>query len=243
MNPQIEMERWLRKTVNTGRVASILGAFGLLVLAAGVLFVTFWIAYFVIFLAVNWIVPLSPAVHLGLTAVAMVLLFIGNALTDRRYLESVSFTTGTFADKPVTIYVPGVGLGSTINPLAIDSAQSYVKTIANILCTGPRLLTAVPRLLGRARRFSGLDIEGCAAVLAHLANEDGRVPFAKLAAEIPAGHDVSDVLTQLREIDGVMVLKSEPPGMSLGTELRKELRKVVLKRKRKGQSREGQAQP
>src|SRR5439155_5441766 len=142
----------------------------------------------------------------GASAAVLALLFVGNATTDRRYLETLSFTTGTFHDRPVTIYVPLVGAGSTINPLAPDTVHSFVKLITSVLYTGPSLATAAVRVLARARRLAAVDVEGCAAVLAFLAARDGRVPVGEVVPAVPAGHDGAAVMTQLQEIDGVMLL-------------------------------------
>jgi hypothetical protein len=78
--------------------------------------------------------------------------------------------------------------------------------------------------LGRARQLSSLDAEGCAAVLTLLAKKGGRVPFTDLIPAVPAGHDPEAVLEQVQVIDGVMVLPSEPAGMTLVSELRSEIR-------------------
>jgi hypothetical protein len=160
-----------------------------------------------------------------LSGAVLALLFIGNATTDRRDLEKLSFTTGTAHGKPVSIYVPGVGLGSTINPLAPESIHSFAKMITSILFLGPRLATEGFRSFALAGRLAGLDIAGCAAVLAALAGKDGPVPFAELVPAIPAGHDLTTVLTQVQEIEGVRLVTSEPAGLSLFSDLRQQLRK------------------
>jgi hypothetical protein len=105
--------------------------------------------------------------------------------------------------------------------------------IASILCTGPRLATAAFGVLGKVRRLAAVDVPGCAGVLAFLAGQDGRVPFAEVVPAVPPGHNVAAVLTQLQEIDGVMVLKSEPPGLSLTSDCRAELRPLLPKRRQK----------
>jgi hypothetical protein len=214
----------LDSTIKARSASLLFGSVGLLLLSALALFVTFWVVYLVIYFGFDWIFHMSHTVRLWVSAGFVLLLFIGNATTDRGYLESYSFTTGTSSDRVVTIDIPGVVSGSTLNPLAPDSAHSYVKMITLVLYTGPRLVSNAFQLWRRAGRLRGIDQEACAAVLAFLAASDSKVPFAEVATVIPRGHDVAVVLEQLHEIDGVLFLKAEPAGLSLLSDFRDELR-------------------
>jgi len=215
---------WLARHIRGRITLLLLGSAGQFLLALAVLFVTFWVVYGVFWLGFNWLIPVTHATRVWVSLVVVGLLFVGNATTDREYLESYSFTTGTHNPKPVSITIPGIGVGSTVNPLAPDSAHSYVKMITSVLYTGPRLVTASFRFLARAFRLRGMDREGCAAALAFLAAQDGRVPFQEVAEAIPRGHDVCAVLEQLHEVEGVRFLKSDPAGLSLMSDFRQELR-------------------
>jgi hypothetical protein len=234
MNRSQAVETWLKQKTRTLAAGNSAAAIGLFLLAILLLFVTFWIIYAVIYLGFNWLIPHSHVTRLWISGLVLVLLFVGNATTDRQYLETYSFTTGTHSDTPVSINIPFVGEGSTINPLAPDSAHSYVKMITSALYCGPRQVTTGLRLLGRARRLSRIDVPGSAAVLAFLATKDARVPFEEIVPVIPAGHNVAAVLEQLHEIDGVLfLLKSEPAGLSLVSDCRDELRKLNPVRRKK----------
>ena len=123
----------------------------------------------------------------------------------------------------MSIYVPTVGMASTINPLAPDSAHSLVKVITIFLYTGPRLVTGAMRMCGRARRFRQMDLVGEAAVLELLYRKDKRVPFEEIAAAVPPGHYVGAIVQQLRELDAVLFLKSAPPGLALTSDFRLEM--------------------
>jgi len=107
--------------------------------AAFFLLVTYWLIYAALLLGFRWIIPHSHDTRLILSGAGLLILFIGNARTSRQYLESLSFTTGTASEEVVTIYIPGVGLGSNVNPLAPDSIHSNVKLITTGLFCGPRL--------------------------------------------------------------------------------------------------------
>jgi hypothetical protein len=221
--PTQALATWLDGYIKTRSASLLLGSLGLLLLGAVVLFVTFWVVYLVIYLGFDWIFHMSHTVRLWVSAGFMLLLFIGNATTDREYLETYSFTPGTSSDKVVHIDIPGVVSGSTVNPLAPDSAHSYVKIITSVLYGGPRLVSNAWQLLRRVQRLRGLDRDACTAVLALLAASDGKVPFTEIASAIPRGHDVATVLERLRDIDGVLFLKAEPAGLSLLSDFREEL--------------------
>jgi hypothetical protein len=217
---------WLSKKTTGMTGWLLLGSLGQFLFALAVLFVTFWIIYAVIWLGFNWLVPIAHVTRMWISLAVLALLFVGNATTDRAYLQKYSFTTGTFNEEPVSFYVPGVGLGSTINPLAPESVHSYAKMVTNALYLGPRLVTGSFRMLARALRLRGIDREGCAAALTFLMKQDARVPFKEVAEAIPSGHDVCAVFEQLHEFDGVMFLKSKPAGLSLLSDFREELRSL-----------------
>jgi hypothetical protein len=215
---------WLAKETRERTVLLLLGSLGQLLLGVFALFITFCVIYAVLWLGLGWLIPLSHTARVWISLAVLALLFVGNATTDRAYLESYSFTVGFGNDKPVTFSIPG--MGSMVNPLAPDSAHSYVKMITNALYLGPRRVTDAICIFCRARQLRGIDREGCAAALVFLAEQDGRVPFQAVAAAIPRGHNVCAVLEQLHELHGVMFLKSEPPGVTLLSDFREELRNL-----------------
>jgi len=216
------VQRWFAETMATERRNAI----GVAVAgAAGGLFaylLTFAFTYGVIFFISLTLLHWSLAVCFWITAALMVALFFGNLTTAREYLESYSFTTGTASDKVVTFYVPQVGVVSNINPLAPDSAHSYLKMFVSILYTGPRLLMGAVHNLRRAKRLATLDTEGCGEILSFLLEREKRVPLPEIAAAFP-GRSLEALFPQLAEVSGVLFLKSEPPGLSLSTDLRREI--------------------
>lgn len=224
--------KWLgqkaRALSNQGMVLALV----CLVLGAIVLFLTFWIVYAVIWLAFDWLVPHTHGVRLVLTAGVVILLFVLNATTHRRHLEEFSYVTGTKNPKAVHLYIPGVGMGSTINPLSPEYAQSIAKVIAAWVLFGPRLLTESVRSFVEARRYRTVDLTGCAAILELLADRGERVPFADIAKVIPPGHDLTIVLGQLRWFDGILFLKKEPAGLTLTEEFLREVGQALGTKKK-----------
>jgi len=237
---------WLKTYVHGQTRDALLAGLGIGFAAALVLFVTFWIIYGFLLMATLGLFSLPHETYLMISGIVLLLLFVGNATADRRALETYSFTTGTRHGKPVTLIVPFVGIGSTVNPLAPDSIHSQIKVVATVACSGPRLAAAAMRSFARALRLSRIDIEACAEILKALAAVDGPVVFADLARVVPGGQDTAAVLTQVQHIEGVRFVTSEPAGLSLYSELRKEMQKLGgrsgagkrKKRKSKAEARE-----
>src|SRR5262249_23742750 len=199
---------WLHRQVQAHSFASLLGAAGLFALSLVVLAFTLWVIYATIWMGFNWLVPHSHAARLCASFAVLAILFVSNAMIGRHDLETVEVTTGSGRERPVVVYVPFVGVGSTVNPLAPDAAPSAVEVARRVLLIGPRLVALSFRMLGRARRLSTGDLDAGAAVLGVLAAEDGRVRLEKVLAAMPKECDVVRVFKLLQEINAVMLLKS-----------------------------------
>lgn len=216
------MQAWLTSTLTTAsRTAMGVAAAG----AVGgvfVLLLTFVLIHGAFFFLNMTVLGLSYKLVVAASVVAIVVLFIGNHTTSREYLESYSFTTGTASDKVVSFEVPRLGTVSNINPIAPDSAHSYLKMFMGVLYTGPRMVMGCVHNLKRAKRLQALDVDGMAALLSFLMGRDKRVALTEIAAAMP-GRDLAALLPQMAEIDGVLFLKSEPPGLSLSTDLRRDI--------------------
>jgi hypothetical protein len=76
--------------------------------------------------------------------------------------------------------------------------------------------------LRRAKRLVAIDAEGCGEILSFLLERDKRAPLTEIVAAFP-GRSLDALFPQLAELQGVLFLKSEPPGLSLSTDLRREM--------------------
>jgi hypothetical protein len=212
---------WLNKKRATWILLRLLAAIALLAVGAVALFVTFWVTY-----GVSWFVlryfDLGSSVYTWISAIFLVLLFIGNARTDREYLNEISLTTGTYSDKIMTFYMPGVGIVSNINPLAPDTIHSGAKMITTLLYTGPRAVMAALRMIRKAYRLIRLDTRQCGAVMAFLHARPGRAAFENIVRAVP-GIDPTRTFPQVGDIAGVLFLGGDPPGLTLSSQLRGEL--------------------
>jgi hypothetical protein len=203
-------------------LAAILGAAGGFILAA-VLLVLAWGFIFMVTLYIgsNWTPYLGGWVFPLIATAAIPLLFVGNACVRQETLGKYALTTGTATDKLVTI----PGYGSNVNPLAPNSIITALKIVADVLFCGPRVTVWSFRQVGRVFRLLSLDVAGCAAVLTILHDAGQRMSYHDISESIEGLNPVR-VFNQLRLLDGVLFLQSDPPGLSIGTNLKKELDKI-----------------
>jgi hypothetical protein len=216
---------WLAKKRLICILLRVLGGVALLGIGIVALFITFWITYGVCWFTMRFF-GLDSSIYATISAVFLVLLFVGNARTDREYLEEISVTTGTFTDEVVTLYVPGVGFASNINPLAPDTLHSGVKIITTLLYSGPRAVVAALRLFRRTYRLLRLDVRRGGVVIAYLYAHPGRVPFNDLLHHLP-GLNFIRVLPSLRDVNAVNFLGGDPAGLMLSSPSRTELDRSV----------------
>jgi hypothetical protein len=216
------LQGWLARLISRERAAALgvglasgLGGLAVMLFTFGITYGSIWFISWTFFSS-------SSTVCLWLSLGMMVALFVGNLTTRREYLESYSFTTGTASDKVVSFHVPQVGMVSNINPLAPDSAHSFVKMVTGILFTGPRMIMGAIHGVRRWRRLGGIDIDGCAAILSLLLEKGQKVALTDIAAALPA-LSLESLFPQLAEINGVLFLKTGQPGLSLSSDLRREI--------------------
>lgn len=100
--------------------------------------------------------------------------------------------------------------------------RAVAGVFAEVLYAGPRLLLAGLAAGRRARGWRRMNFERGARVLFELHCHAGRAPLRELAKALP-DVDLPEALAELRLLRGVMLLESPPPGVSLSSELRRQL--------------------
>ncbi|HEY5910223.1 MAG TPA: hypothetical protein VJA21_06420 [Verrucomicrobiae bacterium] len=210
---------WLGKWARTQAIMSLLGAVAVFLAGVAVLVLTWALMYMVsLFVLGPWL-----GYHHWLLSVAglvvIPLLFWGNARTSREYLSEYEVTTGTASGTVVNFYLPGVGMGSTVNPLAPKTIQTGAKMITDCLYFGPRVVVYALNLWRKSVRLRRLDVPWCGAVLTVLFVARRKLSFQEIVDAVD-GLDPTRIFPQLQDIDGVLFLKSDPPGLILGPELK-----------------------
>ena len=211
---------WVEQYVLTQKRLYFGSAVALFFVALFALLVTFGVNYVVLYIIFSWLTHITSTQLTVLTAVSVALLFPANAYTNRAYLSEMSFSTGTMSDEIVSI--PGVG--SNVNYLAPDSAHSVVKLLCSTLLQGPRLIDNSWNTYRRSVALGQMNLTHCAEVLRCLAASPHRVDVSDLVAQLPQINLSRELLGQVREIPGVVVLQKPAPGFTLTDSLRGELK-------------------
>ena len=149
-------------------------------------------------------VAFSQSLFWALAAGVVLLLFAGNSRSDHE-----------------AFLAPGeLNWRDSLN--AVRVLRSIAGICAEALYAGPRLWLAAWAAWQRARGWARMDFARAAQVLFELHCHAGRVPLRELAKAFPAV-DLAEALVELRLLRGVLVLESPPPGVSLSSELRRQL--------------------
>ena len=211
---------WLEKKLAQDARQNLLLAFALLVGAAAVLAFTFAGFYTMSFFVFWRVFRFHLAACWWFAFGGLVLLFIANAFTDREKLTE--YEVESMDGGPVrTFYLPHVGLVSNLNPFSAANAQAFVKILADLVLTGPRLVTVAWQTFKRSGRLRRVDLPVLAYVFTLLLSAGKRVSLAEILSHL--GHcDPTLVFQQLHEIDGVVFLNTPPAGISLTADLRQE---------------------
>lgn len=214
---------WLKRKQASGATSRCLLAIVALLAGFVVLFLTFWFTYAIIWFGFRGVAALSSLVfsqklrlghewRLVASAVFLVLLFVQHFRTSPWH----------WGDYPPEDFDRAFGLNASLGaiPALLSCPGTSANMIADILLSGPRLVTGARTLLQESRRLRQLDVEGCSQLLAFLTSRPTPVAYEELRE---AGW--ADWLGQLRNIEGVVFLEK---GLNLTAELRKELVQLQL---------------
>ena len=194
--------------------------FGVAALLAGLLavFLTFWFSYAIIFWGWGGMMaamhllgmdgPYMPhRVRLMFSGTFIVLLFV-------QHFRTSPWHWGEYPEKDYKGFVSSAGgFGGLASMLAYPGASANM--VADILLTGPRLVTGSWKLFVKAKQLRQLDEASCAAILEYLAVQPHAVSYEDLAKGGWSGW-----LEQLKSIEGVLFLQK---GLVMSPELRQEL--------------------
>ncbi|MDB6021708.1 MAG: hypothetical protein JWQ04_1565 [Pedosphaera sp.] len=215
------IQLYVRKQKNSGSLQQAL--IGLVALLAGLLvvFLTFWFTYAIIWFGMGGVsavsqllagrgLHLSHETRLWCSGVFVVLLFV-------QHFRTSPWHWGDYPRGDYSGSLPSSGtMGGLVVMLAHPGASANM--VADILLSGPRLVTGAWSFFLKARQLRGLDEAGCAALLTFLAGEANAVPYEDLER---AGWKAW--IGQLRCFEGIRFLQK---GLLMSSELRKELSTV-----------------
>ncbi len=196
-----------------------LGSVGTALLSIPVLFVTWWVIWFVLLFAFSALIPgsmLSIA-----TWGVWLLLFVAHATANRRHLENFKFESeGKLVAARYAAYVSGMSsLALMAGP---ETMHSFVKLISLTLLMGPALIGLSWRLGRGAIAAQKMDVPLVASALKELLVANARSPMDDIAAKV-GSPDPPLLLRELLLIDGVILLTSDDPSLTVTDGLRTDV--------------------
>jgi hypothetical protein len=210
------IQSWLKRKKTSDaamrRITAVLALVGGLV----VVFLTFWFTYAIIWFSFQGVAALGSLFanqklrlahewRLVISGGFLVLLFI-------QHLRTSPWHWGDYPERDDYSFLAGHVMG----PWALlKYPGASANMIADILLSGPRLVTGSWQLWREAARLQALDAEVCSQLLAFLLSRPEVVPYDELRE---AGWE--EWFGQLRGLEGMVFLER---GLKLSSELRQEL--------------------
>lgn len=192
-----------------------LGCVGTALLAIPVLFVTWWVIWFVLSVLV-------PGSMLSIVTWGVwLLLFVAHATANRQHLENFKFESeGKLVAARYAAYVSGMSsLALMAGP---ETMHSFVKFISLTLLMGPALVGLSWRLAQGAIAAQKMDVPLVASALKELLVANARSPVDDIATKV-GSPDPPRLLRELLLIDGVILLTSDDPSLTVTDGLRADV--------------------
>lgn len=230
--PSEIIQQWLKKKVAAHVVGSWLGAALALLAGLFILFITFWLAYAVVFIGEFGVSAVRELMfnhkfHLthgwrmaicGLFVSALFVEWLRRSPDDLGNYGEVNSPPGA----PALAFYDGA-FGAFAMLLA--NPQASASMITEMLYIGPRLVLGSAALVRDACHWQKFNLAGCACALQSLAARGGAVANDEFQTDQPET-DWAKVRSDLTRIPGVVVLEK---GLILTEELRCELSSLALK--------------
>lgn len=225
-----QIQTWLQKRLSIANAWNLVAMSGCLLGGLVVLFISFWVAYGVIWFISHSVFTLSHRVILCIAGGFMTLVVIVGARQTSQNLDPLEQQARLAGQMDITLTSwprSGVSLNTDAVKSGAFEVLSTASVINSILCGGVLLvLGSLPRLR-RFQRLRRIDVGECARVIALLHAAARRQSFAEIVEKLPGLNPVN-VFDDLRYIDGVLFLSSEPSGLALDPELKSELNRLSV---------------
>ena len=182
--------------------------------------VTGWAIFMTILLGFGMLFMLSFNQIMSATCLVMVILYVWQLTKGRTHREEWQFSGREMGVADLAVRVVS---GSPFAALALDPAagKMFVRMLATLLLSGPRLFVLTWDLVQRGCRLKELDVAACTKVLSVLLKRQSRVSMTDLLAEVPQA-TLQTALPQLGDVDGVVFLSTAPIGLTIAPRFQKD---------------------
>ncbi|MFC1705877.1 hypothetical protein ACFL59_03530 [Planctomycetota bacterium] len=192
-------------------------------------FVTYGVIWFFLYI-LPWRVPNASLWASAGSGLVMLLAFIESRRINRKLFQG--YTNDSSAGEiafSTSLSLLGVGRGpGGLIPLSPAASRNFASVVADLLYSGPRLVTNTVRLVRRGRAKTAADSRECAEVLMMALSEPGRLPFEQIRQQNP-DCDLLALSEQLSWLKGVAFFVTEPISLILTASFRVELEAVVTR--------------
>jgi hypothetical protein len=208
-----KLGRWFAEYIERSTKYCRIGSIVLIPLALIVAWLTYWIIW-----ATLWI-GFRPLFDLSSDAVGywsyffLATIFVWQFLRGAQFEEEYRFSGESEAGTITLNFSRASGNGWVVlfDP---GVAHGFVKVIALLYLTAPRMLGLALMLHRKAVRLKQMDVPACSRVIGMLMRAQGRVPIEKIAEEFPDA-ELSNIVPPLADVDGVVFLEKDGIGLTL----------------------------
>lgn len=223
------IERWLVKETLLEAILNV--PVGIVCLGASLVVLAFTMAVaallgLVLFLVIAAVVSSALDIRLQnpllfsaiFSAFVLVWLFVSHYRRNAAFFRASRFRTSR-------VHVSNTGFSRALNIL-LSAPLDDDGIFKRMIYTGPQWLASAVSMFYKSCALLRMDIGSCAKILLILFEKGSRVSFTELGQRLPECNGVK-VFPQLRDIPGVIFLQSEPSGISITSDLRRELARVL----------------
>ncbi|HEV2207787.1 MAG TPA: hypothetical protein VG167_03380 [Verrucomicrobiae bacterium] len=226
-----QVKHWLTRKVRAGKAGNALGMVLSVFGGLFILYVSFWVTYGVIWFLSRSFYHLAHRVILLIASGFMTLVIVVGARQNWEDLDPLGRQARLARDMDITL-TPYNRYGMSYKTNAMTAGAFEVRSLASvinfILCGGVKLVLGAVVRFRQWRRLGAVDVEGCARVIALLYTVPRRQSYEEIVQHLPGLNPVS-AFENLRSIDGILFLSTEPAGLALHPELRSELNGLAAK--------------
>lgn len=208
-----KLGRWFAQYVERSARNCRIGSCVLVPLSMATACLTYWVIWVTLWISFRPLLNLSNDAIGYLSWFFLAVVFAWHFLQGSTFEEEYRFS-GESETGTVTLNLPratGSGWVLLFDP---GVAHGFVKVIALLYLTAPRMLGLAHLLHLRAVRLQQMDVSSCARVIGLLMRAQGRVPIEKIASEFPDA-DLAELVEPLADVDGVVFLEKNGMGLTL----------------------------
>ena len=208
-----KLGRWFADYIDRSTKSCRIGSIVLVPLSLIVAWLTYWIIWVTLWIGFRPLFDLSNDAVGYLSYLFLAVMFTWRFLRGSEFEEEYRFSgeneTGT-----VTLNFSSTTGNGWVLLFDSGAAHGFVKVIALLYLTAPRILGLALMLHHKANRLKQMDVPACSRVIGMLMRAQGRVPVEKIADEFPEA-DLSQIIPPLGDVDGVVFLEKDGRGLTL----------------------------